>query len=255
MGVLRMEKLVRPRQVKELLQDTGWQLDEDLTQAVREVFNNPRAKAPGIVYTHTDGRTMHLYAGMDSEGTFYLTRERLVEKITRVRAAMARGTHHMLEGHFLYGEDFPQHVPALLDQIPALFKVPREALDHSWESLDLLTRKVKHLGRKRALEPQYFAPIVAYIGECIRVQVKGEWLMVQSWQHQAIWEPCVRGKDGRIHDAFFVYYEMLDNTANTPGPISLASAVSFARPTRDPNQPSSAVFALGMIQSDLKPDE
>jgi len=240
------------KKLRELLSHPNWTLNDELTDLLRATTNDTKTGA--CVYSDPDGQVIHVYSRAHERGLLYLDRNDFVSRLTKLRThveafrAQYGDSMHILEGHFLYGEDFPQYVPALLDQIPTLFKVPREALDHSWESLDLLTRKVKHMGRQRALEPQYFAPIVAYIGECIRALVKGEWLMVRSWQMPAIWEPCVKGKDGRIHDAYFVYYEMLDDSADTPSPISLASAVSFARPVRDPNagplQPSGILYKV-----------
>ncbi len=138
------------KKLRELLSDPIWTLNDDLTDLLRVTTNDTKTGA--CVYSNPDGQVIHVYSRANVGGLLYLESNDFVSRLAKLRAygeafrAQYGESRHVLEGHFLYGEDFPQHVPALLDQIPALFKVPREALDYSWESLDLLTRKVKHLG-------------------------------------------------------------------------------------------------------------
>jgi hypothetical protein len=99
---------------------------------------------------------------------------------------------HVLEGLLPQGPHFVEAVPGLIDELAKLLKLPREALDNSRESLDVVEEALKKKGRprKRILEiPNLFAAIVAYTGEVGRIATGGHWHLNEV--AGGIWEPYV----------------------------------------------------------------
>lgn len=83
-------------------------------------------------------------------------------------------------------------MPELVDELAKQLKLPREALDGSRESLDVVEEAIKKRirPRTRILEiPNLFPAIVAYTGEVARICTGGRWHLNEV--HGGIWEPYV----------------------------------------------------------------
>jgi hypothetical protein len=86
---------------------------------------------------------------------------------------------HVLEGLLPQGPHFIEAVPGLIDELAGHLKLPREALDGSFESMHVVDAAMKKIRpRRRVLEtPNFFAGIVAYIGEVMRKESGGHWML------------------------------------------------------------------------------
>jgi hypothetical protein len=98
---------------------------------------------------------------------------------------------HVLEGLLPQGPHFIEAVPALIDELAGHLKLPREALDGSFESMHLVDAALKKIRpRRRVLEtPNLFAGLVAYIGEVMRKESGGHWMLEEV--AGGIYEPYI----------------------------------------------------------------
>jgi hypothetical protein len=180
--------------VRDLLKDSSWVLDEDLA---RRVYY-------GEVYTHPDGRFLQVFP---IGGGVIHTAESLARAFAIIEETVRQQGKpiHVLTDRFLYGEDFPAHVPELVETLATRFKIPRAELDYSRDSLAKIDAKAKRAGRRKCLEADLFPAIVAYVGEVMKAATEGEWRM--RWIQQfSLWEPWVVA-NGRFYDPFLFFFD------------------------------------------------
>ncbi|UQA60749.1 hypothetical protein [Polyangium aurulentum] len=98
---------------------------------------------------------------------------------------------HILEGLLPQGPHFIESVPALVDELAVHLKLPRESLDGSFESMHVVDAALKKIRpRRRVLEiPNFFACLVAYIGEVMRKESGGHWMLEEV--AGGIYEPYI----------------------------------------------------------------
>jgi hypothetical protein len=182
---------------RELLSDTAWVKDGALSSQFSE-WN---------VYTHPDGRIIHL-SEFDQSGRIYPSREEFDELLKIIEDGKALGAQHVLAGRFPYGQDFPDHVPQLVDELATLLKIPRAELDNSYASLEKVDAKVRHIGRARSLEVPIFPALLAYVGEVMRAVTNGHWEMRLDVHYKTL-EPLVVDPEGRICKPFLIVFDQL----------------------------------------------
>lgn len=127
---------------------------------------------------------------------------------------------HVLSGRFPYGEEFPEHVDALVDDLAQRLKIDHDVLDNSFESLKVVESKVRRMGRKKASEPAIFSGLIAYTGEVMRTYLNGRWEMLLERQTGTTWEPWIVDPDGNYCQMFIPLYDSLFQNEV----ISIASA-------------------------------
>lgn len=144
--------------------------------------------------------------------------------------------NHVLDDVFLYGEDFPAHVPALVDRLAADLKIPRERLDCTVASLLLVDRAMQRLGPKRCMEPERFTMLVAYSGEVMRHATGGHWEMRYDAPTE-VWEPWIVRPDGaRLNPFLHLYNELFEGTRRTitaTAPVAAQLGPPLGRPPAD----------------------
>ncbi|MBK9266465.1 MAG: hypothetical protein IPM54_42590 [Polyangiaceae bacterium] len=124
----------------------------------------------------------------------YESKQALVERLDSI--SKRPFSQHVLEGLLPQGPHFIEAVPGLVDELVKQLKLPREALDNTPESLDVVEEALKKRirPRSRILEiPNLFAAIVAYTGEVARHVTGGHWHLNEV--HGGIWEPYVMYDD------------------------------------------------------------
>jgi hypothetical protein len=101
------------------------------------------------------------------------------------------GAYHMLEGRLHQGPHFIEAVPALIDELAGILKIPRESLDTSFESLHLVDAVLKKIRpREWILEiPNLYPGLIAYAGEVMRKETGGRWKLIEV--HGGIFEPYI----------------------------------------------------------------
>lgn len=122
------------------------------------------------------------------------------------RSARQEPPKHLLVGRFPYDQSFPDAVPRLVDELSDTIGIQRTVLDGSEQSLDVVETAVRRIGYQQFLSEKRFASLVAYIGEVIRLATNGQWYMRQSGN---VWEPWIKGSDGRLHPPFAIVYKEL----------------------------------------------
>jgi len=202
---------VSKQQVKELLQEEGWTKDEAFS----------RRSASESVYLHTDGRVLE--AIVPGPGLLYIGIRQFTLELERVEKLKSMGAQHILKGRLPYGEGFPQHVPALIDQLAVRFKIPREELDGTVESLTKIDEKIKRYGKRKTFESDLFAIILAYAGEVLRLRTNGQWLMRLDEIDNETWEPIIVGSNGNYYAFFLHIYEQFEERAG----VSTRSAIEM----------------------------
>lgn len=145
---------------------------------------------------------------------------------------------HILRNRLPFGEQFPEHVPALIAELARLFSIPSEDLDLSYESVHRLGEEIERRGRVQCANAPVFACIVAYLGEVQRHEVGGQWKMVRAAHDHTIWEPWIVDPHGRSCNPWADTYRVLmDN------PLTLTSAtylpVSLRRVRRSASKDAS----------------
>ncbi|MDC3953512.1 hypothetical protein [Polyangium jinanense] len=155
-------------------------------------------------------------------GDLYASRQELMQKREELRNRPPEVPRHMLEGHLPQGPHFVEAVPSLIDELAKLLKIPRESLDSSFDSLQLVDKALKKVRpKKRILEiPNLFPGLIAYTGEVMRKATGGEW-----WLNEVagpIYEPYIRyGPGSRYMDAWGEMYKSITE----PRALSVATIV------------------------------
>lgn len=143
---------------------------------------------------------------------------------------------HVLEGLLPQGPRFIEAIPGLIDDLAKQLKIPREALDKSFESLTLVEVALgKIRPRKKIVEiPNLFAGMIAYTGEVYREMTGGHWRLNEV--HGGIWEPYVHADDWEYLNPFLEPYK--DIVERRRGGIMLKPLVSASLPRKTDTTPS-----------------
>ena len=235
-------KVLVAKAFRELLKDPLWVKDQELS-----------SKFPsGNVYVHPNGQVLHIVTKgrarlIETQAEFSVEVQKYQEM---VKSATAR---HILKGRLIYGQDFVDHIPELIDLLAENFKIPRNELDMSAGSLKKVEAKAKRFGREKCLLPEYFAPLVAYIGEMMRQEINGRWVMIVSRQYQEVWEPWIVDSKDLYCNSWSSLYDMF-----AEGGIAIYGYAEFAvklrrphvEPSSQPNVVSQWIPAAGYIPTD-----
>jgi len=190
-GKLKSRSLTA-KQVQELLKKPGWAPDPELSSG---------GSSPA--YKHSDGRILVVFE--NGKGKLGESREALLKLITAVGQ---QKPVHLLSGRLPQGKEFVTEVPKLIDQLAMNLGIPRNELDKSEGSLDIVDKAIKRIGRRKSMKPEVFAPLVAYVGEVIRQAVGGEWELRLAADGET-WEPWIVRQNSRDHPPFAIVFREL----------------------------------------------
>jgi hypothetical protein len=99
---------------------------------------------------------------------------------------------HPLTGLIPFGKDFTAEVPALVDRLRARCGMTSAQADFSRATVMLIDAYWLPLGGDAVLgEPEFFCELVAYVGEVIRREWRGQWELRESDEFPGTWEPYV----------------------------------------------------------------
>ena len=151
-------------------------------KAARELLNNvPHLLDPemsyalmGQVYMLKDGAAV--FVDVDGRGIHFASHNDLVNRYRRNLNA-ARERKHPLEELLPAPERFVAAAASLASRLPALLVVDEPLLDFSLDSLAVVDGAVRRLGSHAILTSEVFPSFVAYIGEVIRRQINGAWIV------------------------------------------------------------------------------
>ncbi|HEY9802349.1 MAG TPA: hypothetical protein V6D25_18455 [Leptolyngbyaceae cyanobacterium] len=171
-----------------------------------------------IIYQNSDGRIL-VNLGLDG-GNLFKSRADCVKYIEELQQAIEKAK---LESSLSYripqGQSFIDEIPKLFEQLSVQLKIPLSELDNSADAMSKLDRAIKRIGRNKCLQPDIFAPLVAYVGEVIRQATGGKWILRFSEDEKA-WEPWIIDSRGDVHPPFIIILkELLDKS-----PYSVSNA-------------------------------
>jgi len=208
---------ISAKAVRELLQDPQWTINEEISK---------KFGVANKVYVHSDGRGIVVFSS--GRASFYATAEDFSTMVQLIEQRRGQSPRHILKDLLLYGQDFINHVPNLVNELAIKLKIPREELDGSVLSLGKVEQKVKRLGREKSLEPIVFTALVAYIGEVMKQAVGGQGEMWLSKDDGETWEPWIVDPEKRACNAWSALYDMLTE----PEPISIMGSTGVLINTR-----------------------
>jgi hypothetical protein len=191
-------KKLRSSEVKTLL-GSGGVRDAELSQI-----------GAGEALLLPDGRLLFRFE--DGKGILYETRDQLVTMLRKLEQNAGSSPKHPAEQLLPQGENFPSHVPELLQALPGILGLPSAALDRTEESLNVVEDAVRRRGYRRILTAERLPALVAYVGEVMRQAVHGKWQMYRDPNTKA-WEPVIVDPNDKVYQPFATVYLELQRGA------------------------------------------
>jgi hypothetical protein len=204
--------LIKKSEAKAVLAEGKWIPDPEFSGTGCDAFVSDRGEVLLVIE--------------NSRSVLYESRQKLVERQEQIKKLPY--STHVLEGLLPQGPRFIEAIPELIDALAKQLKIPREALDKSFDSLTLVEQALSKIRpRQKILElPNLFAGIIAYTGEVYREMTGGEWRLNEV--HGGIWEPYVHADDREYLNPFLEPYK--DIVERRRGGIMLKPLVSASLP-------------------------
>lgn len=169
------------KQVQELLKVEGGKLHEEYSRKSGNDGRDLVYKLPGDRFLYVfdpDGITIPGKGDIYS-GEYF---RNLIDWTQRVEADFAHGRGSSVQ-HWRYYSQYKSellnHMDALLANLASELVIETHLLDKSYASLDLISHKLEQYGKEKAYANLY-DNLVAYVGEVIKLRVKGTWVMNTS---------------------------------------------------------------------------
>ncbi len=188
--------MLTQREVETLLREVPYARHAELSQRLSHEF-----------LVLADGRA--LLQLFDGSGSLIESFEDYMRAREIGRTLMGAGHVHPLRLLITDGSTFPDRVPQLLDQLPALLNVEARAFDYTEDSLAVIDDVLRRDGSARFLTPEVFPALTAYVGEIIRVTTQGRWDMRFNATDQ-VWEPWIVDPQGLEYPAFMFFKELYE---------------------------------------------
>jgi hypothetical protein len=215
-------KNITAKAVRDMLKSEKWRKSADLWEKTGDWKRDYEA-----IYINSEDEVLIVWKTLTpGKGRLFPTSEHYLETVDDLKTI--RKPEHMLEALREYGEDFPAHIPSLLEKMPALFNLAPESLDFSIESLAHLQSRVKRYGYEKSVHAPYLPSLVAYLGEIIRRKLKGEWRMRYDKTFD-IWEPHIVDQQGNVCNSWILLANVEDGWIS-----NLASIVEWEIKMRRP---------------------
>lgn len=168
---MSVSKKISGADVRALLEQQQWRLDDELT---KQLFMP--------VYVFTDGSCLvQLESGKD--GTLWKTRQDLVD-------IAFPAEEHLYDRMLGPGRKFIDEIAIHAQRLAEILNLPPSTMDFSGQSLYRLDAVIKNGNPLDFYEPEFFAPLLAYVGETIRCHCGGTWT-ISSLPNRGGWEPRI----------------------------------------------------------------
>lgn len=172
---------------------------------VRELLKQPFIRDEAMtksslcdVYLLSDGRVL-LYYGEGNPGTLYPSRAALEELDRQLAALAEKHPIDLTETLLPPVADFLRDVGTFAEKLGAALRIPNEALDRTQESLDAVDKGFWRLAAAKRMMPEVVTPLVAYVGEVMRIACSGRWAPRDRTN-----EPMVIAPDGHPFQPFAI---------------------------------------------------
>ena len=221
---------IKPREAKQLLKQEGVTFDAKLSELFSPLhdFQGYRLPDGQVLMVYKKSSQTHkpslrgkqlpkieaaiLYASygaflQDIDETEKQKEELIIKAQERRDKGLPAGTH-ILEDVLPEPEVFEAQIPMLLRELPARLGIPRESIDMSYKCLNLVGKAVRKLGGSRCIEPDIFAPLIAYAGEMIRSRTEGHWCWFIDPDGQ-LYEPFIQDTEGYYYNPWLRLFDEL----------------------------------------------
>jgi len=108
-----------------------------------------------------------------------------------------------------YGQQFPDFVPQLIDQLPTLVNIDKDKLSFDSTGMDLVDEALKWNGTNYKLFDIWFPSVLAYYGQCyIEAHKDGVWKTTNDSEYK-VWIPELKLSDGTMAWDWRDFYKSL----------------------------------------------
>src|SRR5262249_55011405 len=130
------------------------------------------------VWLLDDGRVLMLRR--DGKGLLWTSRAPLEEFNRKVEELVAKGPVDPTRELLAPIDDFLRDVDAHVASLGERLRVPQEALDRTEASLDAVDKGIWRMAQAKRMKPEVITPLVAYVGEVMRLACNGRWTKVPT---------------------------------------------------------------------------
>ena len=139
-----------------------------------------------------DGRVLLV---IGESGVLYPSRESLAELQRGLREEIARSPIINPVAEYLPPVDeFLRDIDAHASRLSDVLRVPPEALDRTPASLEAVDKRLWRMASAKRMTPEVITPLVAYVGEAMRLASDGRWMTMPGRN-----EPMITARNGRLY--------------------------------------------------------
>jgi hypothetical protein len=150
-------------------------------------------------YQLSDGRILLIGQYEFGDGNIFPSEQALKDLYKTV---LAEKPHHILQGMITEEEAYPEYVNMYKVILARELKIEKQWLDFTFASLNLIDTQIKVLQLTLdAYLNKIAEPLIAYMGETIRKERGGNWVMKYDDEY-AQWEPYIELKTGKLVNIF-----------------------------------------------------
>lgn len=175
------EKRLTKKQVQQIIATEG-RLHEEYTACFKEIYASGYT-VQHLVYELPNDRFLFVFDPKESsiggKGDIF-TKDYLIRSIKwqqRVKDDYANNRGSSVDHWRFYSKhknDLINQVDTLIEELAKILNIDKKKLDKSYKSLDIVSECTEQYGIDKAIIDIY-DNLVAYIGEVLRLQVKGGW--------------------------------------------------------------------------------
>jgi hypothetical protein len=138
-----------------------------------------------------DGRVL-LFVADGEKAALYPSRESLEKLVKEANAEAAKGPFDPAKELLPPLDDFLRDVEAHALALGKVLRIPDDVLDRTVESIDLVDKAIARMRTAKRMTPEVFTPLVAYVGEVMRLVCDGRWGKLPSTKkkQRAVYEPA-----------------------------------------------------------------
>lgn len=180
-------KRLTKRQVQELIESEG-KLHEEFTKLFEQTYSTGYKDQPQV-YELSNDRFLFVFdpkgISIPGRGDIYSKKYflRKIQWTQKVREDCANGRGSSVDHWIYYSKNKAQlvnKIDELIDELVKCLDIPRDQLDFSYKSLDILSNKAEDYGFEK-IQAELYDNLVAYVGEVIRRRVKGYWVVRKDY--------------------------------------------------------------------------
>lgn len=190
------------KKVCQLIQTSGWFVDEDLAKRV-----SGKGLYIDAIYSHSDGRTLNILG--DGIGWLYDSRQEWLAFFASLEELESQEPVHILRSRLLQGQHFAELAPDLANQLAEELNLSVEQLDRSRASLALIDSAIQNIEREDLLKEEIFTALTAYVGEVIKNATHARWEMRLASDGET-WEPWLVNSGQSFPISSMLYDELYE---------------------------------------------